>query len=67
MGPWANNHERAMSDVAAYKARHFKEFLQRYHAISPPLFAESDPVQAQRIAELSGGITFCPASGRCYP
>lgn len=67
MGPWSNNHERAHGDVAGYKAEHFVKFRKLKHAIKPPIFVESDPIQALRIAHLSGGFVACPAAGRCYP
>jgi orotate phosphoribosyltransferase len=67
MGPWRDNAERAGADIAAFKAQHFRAFLQRRHRIRPPLFIESDPRQARRIAELSKGIVVCPAAGRCFP
>ncbi|MDB5387662.1 MAG: phosphoribosyltransferase [Planctomycetaceae bacterium] len=67
MGPWQNNVERSHSDVARFKAEHYKRFLLQRHAIQPPLFIESEPRQAERIAQLAGGIVVCPAAGRCYP
>ena len=67
MGPWANNHARARGDVAGYKAKHFVEFLKRRHAIKPPMFVESEPAQAKRIADLSGGLVVCPAANRVFP
>lgn len=67
MGPWETKAERRRGDVAAYKAEHFREFLKRRFHPGPPMFVESDPRQAQRIAELSGGIVVCPAAERCFP
>lgn len=66
MGPWANNHDRAIADVSSYKARHFKEFMKRHHQVKPSLFIESEAFQAERIAKLSGGVVVCPAAGRCF-
>lgn len=67
MGPWSTAQERSQSDVAQFKAEHFRAFRNRKHKIKPPIFVESDPLQAERIAQLSGGIVACPAAGRCYP
>lgn len=67
MGPWKNNSERSRSDVAAFKASHYREFMKRRVAPGPHLFIESDARQAQRIADLSGGVVVCPAAGRCFP
>jgi len=66
MGPWHNNQQRAQADVAKFKSDAFKRFSQRGHAIKPPMFVESDPGLAERIAQLSGGIVVCPTSERCY-
>jgi hypothetical protein len=66
MGPWRNNHERARSDVAAYKAEHYRRFLTLRHRIKPAMFVESDVHQATRISEFSGGLVVCPAAGRCF-
>lgn len=66
MGPWATLNERRRSDVAKYKASHYAAFRKRKNGMKPPIFVESDPHQAERIAHLSGGIVACPASGHCY-
>lgn len=67
MGPWANNRERAKSDVAAFKAEHFKKFMVTGRtSVGPRMFVESDARQAARIAELSGGLVVCPAAARCF-
>jgi adenine/guanine phosphoribosyltransferase-like PRPP-binding protein len=66
MGPWETLQERSRSDVAAYKAQHYGEFLQTRVSPGPHLFIESDARQAQRIAELTRGIVVCPAAGRCF-
>jgi len=67
MGPWASHKERAKADVAAYKAEHYRAFLQRKHKIKPPMFVESDARQAKRIAELSGGLVLSIQDERFYP
>lgn len=65
---WPRGHrDRKPQAVAEYKATHYKRFMSRGHRLKPPLFIESDPWQAKRIAELSGGITVCPSAGRCFP
>jgi hypoxanthine phosphoribosyltransferase len=46
--------------IAALKAR-------EYAASDCALFAESDPTQAERIAELSGKPVLCPVLGRVIP
>jgi hypothetical protein len=66
MAPWGSLAERNRHDVAAWKAEHYRRFLKRRHALKPPLFIESCPHQAARIARLSGGLVVCPAAGRCF-
>lgn len=66
MGPWETLAERSRSDVAAYKAEHYREFLNRPVSLEPRLFVESDPRQAERIAQLSGGLVLCPEAGRVF-
>lgn len=66
MGPWKNNAARARADIGAWKGGHFRTFAARRHRHGP-FFAESEPAQAKRIAEVSGRIVICPAAGRCYP
>lgn len=56
MGPWATLAERRRSDVAAWKASEYR----RLHAA---LFAESEPAQAERIAQLTGRPVLCPQTG----
>lgn len=59
--------DRSPERVAQHKASHYKRFAAKGHRLKPVLLVESDPWQAKRIAELSGGITCCPAAGRCFP
>lgn len=66
MGPWANNHDRARSDIGAWKGEHFAKFMRRNHRRKPTLFIESEERQAKRIAQVSGGVVVCPAAGRCF-
>lgn len=66
MHPAKTLSERNRTDIAAYKAEHYAKFLTRDHLFNPPMFIESDPRQAQRIAQLTGGLTVCPQAGRCY-
>lgn len=66
MGPWRTLAERNRSDIAGFKAQHFKLFIRQYHRLKPPLFVESDPRQAKRIAELSRGTVICPVAGKCF-
>jgi adenine/guanine phosphoribosyltransferase-like PRPP-binding protein len=66
MGPWSGLAERRRSDIAAFKAEHYAEFLKQRVRPGPHLFIESDVQQARRIAELSGGVVVCPAAGRCF-
>ncbi len=64
MAPWDSKAERNRHDVAAWKAEHYRRFLARRHALRPPLFIESCPHQAVRIAQLAGGFVLCPTAGR---
>ena len=66
MWPGTDHRARNRSDVGAWKAAHFAEFMRRRHKHQPPLFVESDAGWAQRIAEVSGGIVVCPAAGKCF-
>jgi hypothetical protein len=67
MGPWETKSERNTQDIAAFKAEHNRKFLSnRRGGPFPPLFIESNPHLAERIAHLSGGIVVCPAAGRCF-
>lgn len=67
MHPAATLRERMRDDIAAFKARHYGEFLKTKIRLKPHLFIESDVNQAKRIAQISGGIVVCPAAGRCFP
>lgn len=67
MGPWGSLKERHRIDIGDWKGRHYAEFLKRRHNLKPALFVESDPQQARRIAQVSGGIVVCPAAGKCFP
>ena len=66
MGPWKDLRDRQRSDVAAFKAGHYSEFMKKRVRPGPHLFIESDVHQARRIAELSRGVVVCPAAGRCF-
>jgi len=66
MHPAATLAERHRTDIARFKANHFQKFASQRHRFQPPLFVESDPRQAAAIAQYSGGITVCPAAGRCF-
>lgn len=69
MGPWASKAERERDDVAGWKAGHVGRLLGRMRpprAFGGPLFVESDPGQAERIAALSGHAVVCPAARRVY-
>ncbi len=66
MGPWKSKAERDRSDVALWKAEHYRRFLQRRHALKPPLFIESCSRQAARIAQAAGGFVLCPAVARVF-
>lgn len=67
MAPWPTSAERRRHDMAAFKAEHYRSFIaQHRRGLKPPLFVESDPHLAARIAKMSGGLVVCPAAGRCY-
>lgn len=53
---------------AEYKAEHLKQFAATAHErpFGPPTFFESCPQQAKRIAELSGVMVVCPATGEVH-
>jgi hypothetical protein len=54
---WSGEPHPPGATVAAWKATHFA-------AANLPMFAESDPAQAQMIADVSGRPVLCPAAGR---
>ena len=59
--------ERRKDDIAAFKAKHYSDWLEGFRPRpEPALFFESDDQQAKRIAEISKRIVVCPASGKCY-
>jgi len=66
MAPWKTLRERQRQDMGTFKARYFKRFLTERHAVKPAAFVESDPNQARRIYELTGGVVICPSSGECH-
>lgn len=66
MGPWKSLRERTFDRVCEHKATAFQRFIEQKHRIKPPMFVESCPHQAKRIADLSGGLVVCPAAGRCF-
>ena len=60
MGPWKTKAEQDASDIGVWKAEQCKR-------LNINIFVESEPVQAQRIAELCPGVVaICPARGRAY-
>lgn len=69
MGPWGSKAERDRADVAAWKA---EELGRLYGGMKPqswfggPLYVESDPGQAARIAKLTGEIAVCPTVKKCF-
>ena len=67
MGPWTSWQHRQGKDVGAWKAEHYRRFARKPCGLKPKLFIESDPRQAERIAEVSGGLVVCPTNARCYP
>jgi orotate phosphoribosyltransferase len=66
MGPWKSLRERTFDKVCNFKAEHYAKFLKRRHHVKPPMFVESCPHQAKRIAELSGGLVVCPPSAQVF-
>ena len=66
MGPWADIEDRRRDDIAAWKAESLKRFFSTRDRISPKFFIESDPKQAQRIAELTGRLVVCPSAKCCF-
>lgn len=66
MGPWTTKAERSRHDVAAWKAGELQRWFRRASGIKPRMFIESDPRQARRIAQLTGGLVVCPAAKRCF-
>jgi adenine/guanine phosphoribosyltransferase-like PRPP-binding protein len=66
MGPWPTIADRRRVDIAAWKAEQLDRFLRKRGGIPPKMFIESDPQQAKRIAELTGGLVVCPAARRCF-
>lgn len=63
MHPAKTLHERNQCDIAAYKAEHYKKWLEIYKPRpKPAMFVESDHNQAKRIALLSGKLTVCPTT-----
>jgi hypoxanthine phosphoribosyltransferase len=67
MHPAATLAERNRDDIAAYKAKHFGEWARHHIARPAPLmFIESEDWQARRISQLTGQLTVCPSTGRCY-
>jgi adenine/guanine phosphoribosyltransferase-like PRPP-binding protein len=66
MAPYSTLAERQRQDMAKFKAKHFKEFMGNSRGIKPCVFVESDVNQAIAIAKYSGGISVCPAAGKCF-
>ncbi|NUQ61888.1 MAG: hypothetical protein HUU20_05345 [Pirellulales bacterium] len=66
MGPWSSVRERTIENVVRFKADQYTAFLKRRHALMPPLFIESCPHQAQRIAQRARGLVACPAAGKVF-
>ena len=67
MHPAKSLAERDASNIASYKAKHFKAWALRHKPAPPPLmFIESDPRQAKQIHDLSGGMVVCPSSSQVF-
>lgn len=66
MGPWPSKVERSRHDVSAWKAGELQRWFRRASGIKPRMFIESDPRQARKIAEMTGGLIVCPAARRCF-
>jgi len=61
-----NKAQRSFDRVVQIKAETYRQFLHRPVNPPPHIFIESDDYQAQRIADLSGGLVVCPTTGKCY-
>lgn len=57
---WPGDPHPPSSEVAPWKAKHYAES-------NCMTFIESDPGQAQAIAEITGRPVLCPAAGRLFP
>ena len=67
MGPWESYQERLSSDVGAWKAGKFIEFKKRdMSSVCDSMFVESDPLQAKRIFDVSGGVVVCPSARKVW-
>jgi adenine/guanine phosphoribosyltransferase-like PRPP-binding protein len=67
MHPAKTTRERELDDIAAYKAKHFKNWSDGFIPdIGPNIFIESDDGQAQRIAEITKLLVVCPSTGKVY-
>lgn len=60
--------ERTIDSVVKLKGDTFKEFMKTPASagFGRHVFVESDDRQAQKIAQISGGMVICPASERVY-
>lgn len=68
MHPAATLAERNRDDIAAYKAKHFAAWSAGHKPHPAPLlFIESEDWQANRIGEITGLMSVCPASENVYP
>lgn len=67
MHPAKSLAERRKDDIAAFKAKHYKAWAHGHVARPKPImFIESEPLQAKRIAELSGLVVTCPSNTTVY-
>lgn len=66
MGPWPDQAARQRADVAQWKADQLQDFLAGAGGLKPRMYIESDPRQAERIAQLTGGLVVCPRARRCF-
>lgn len=59
--------ERRREDIAAYKAYHFEYWAKRHQPRPrPTMFIESEPHQAERIAEITNRLVVCPSNATVY-
>ena len=67
MHPASSLRERQRDNIAAYKARHFSDWMRAYRPrVGPQMFFESEDHQARNIAQLSGGVVVCPHTASVY-
>lgn len=67
MHPAASLQERQRDDIAAFKAKHYRDWAGKHRASPGPIiFCESEDWQARRIAQLSKLMTICPHTAGVY-